>query len=125
MADYASLIRPAGPSPQSQNVLNQNVLGSSNADQARMQSFLYEIVVRIVAIYLCVDCWQKIRNGLAEKKIAYVTTDLLNWLIFDWSDRFVFRDTAPISYWTAMGFQIFALAACLVVAIHGWWHANT
>jgi len=90
-----------------------------------MQLFLYEVVARIVAIYLCVDCWRRIRNGLAERKIAYYNTDLVNWLFFYRSDRFVYRDTAPVSYWITMGLQIIALAACLVVAIHGWWHPNT
>jgi hypothetical protein len=90
-----------------QGVLN---LRSTNADQARMQLFLYEIVARIVAIYLCIDCWRRIRNGLAERKIAYYNTDLLNWLLFDWSNRFVDRDTAPVSYWITMGLQITSLA---------------
>ncbi len=35
-----------------------------------MQFFLYEIVARIVAIYLCVDCYRKLRNGLVERKIG-------------------------------------------------------
>jgi hypothetical protein len=42
-----------------------------------MQLFLYEVVARIVAIYLCVDCWRKLRNGLAERKIAYYNTRLV------------------------------------------------
>ena len=36
-----------------------------------MQFFLYEIVARIVAIYLCVDCSRKLWHGLVERKIAY------------------------------------------------------
>jgi hypothetical protein len=87
-----------------------------------MQMFLYEVVARIVAIYLCVDCWRTIRNGLAERKIAYFNTDVVDWLFFSWSNRFIYRDTAPVSYWTTMGLEMFALAGCLVVAIHGWWH---
>jgi hypothetical protein len=35
-----------------------------------MQFFLYEIVARIVAIYLCVYCSRKLWYGLAERKIA-------------------------------------------------------
>jgi hypothetical protein len=100
-------------------------LRRANADQARMQLFLYEVVARIVAIYLCVDCWRKISNGLAERKIAYYNTSLLDGLLFDWSNRFIHRDTAPIRYWITMGLQATALAACLVVAIHGWWHPNS
>jgi hypothetical protein len=90
-----------------------------------MQLFLYEVVARIVAIYLCVYYWRRIRNGLAERKVAYYNTDLLNWLFFDRSNRLVYRDTAPVSYWITMGLQITGLAASLVVAIHGWWHPNT
>ncbi len=42
-----------------------------------MQFFLYEIVTRIVAIYLCVDCSRKLWCGLVERKIAYFNPDLL------------------------------------------------
>jgi hypothetical protein len=90
-----------------------------------MQLFLYEIVARIVAVYLCFDCWRRIRNGLAERKIAYFDADLVDWLLFDWSNRFVCRDTAPVSYWITIALQTFALAGCVVVAIFGWWHPNT
>jgi hypothetical protein len=90
-----------------------------------MQPFLYEIVARIVAIYLCVDCWRRIRNGLADRKITYFNSGFLDWMFFDWSNRFVSRDTAPVSYWMTMSLQIFALAACVVVAIFGWWHPKT
>jgi hypothetical protein len=86
-----------------------------------MQTFLYEVVARIVAIYLCFDCYQRIRNGLAERKIHYWNDSLVDWLIFDWSNRFAYRDSTPIQYWIQIGFQGFAFAACLVVAICGWW----
>jgi len=33
-----------------------------------MQFFVYEIVARIVAIYLCVHCSRKLWYGLVEKK---------------------------------------------------------
>ena len=36
-----------------------------------MQFFLYEIVARIVAIYLCVDCSRRLWHGLVERKIGY------------------------------------------------------
>jgi hypothetical protein len=49
-----------------------------------MQFFLYEIVARIVAIYLCVDCSRKLWYGLVERKIAYFKPDFLdrwsNWV---------------------------------------------
>jgi hypothetical protein len=89
-----------------------------------MQLFLHEIVARIVAIYLCVDCWQRLRNGLAERKITYFNSSFIDWMFFSWSNRFIFRDTAPVSYWITISLQIFALAGCGVVAIFGW-HPNT
>lgn len=91
-----------------------------------MQFFLYEIVARIVAIYLCVDCYRRIRNGLVERKIVYSTNgDLLDWLLFDPSRWVAHRDATPVRYWIQIGFQIIALVACLGVAIFGWWHPNT
>jgi len=33
-----------------------------------MQFFLYEVVARIVAIYLCVDCSRRLWYGLVERK---------------------------------------------------------
>jgi hypothetical protein len=85
-----------------------------------MQFFLYEIVARIVAIYLFVDCGSTLRHGLAERKIAYVNTDFLDWLLFDWSKQFVHRDTAPVRYWMLMSSQMTGLVACFIVAIFGW-----
>ena len=85
-----------------------------------MQFFLYEIVARIVAIYLCVDCCRAIRDGFVERKINYSNTDFLDQLISDWSDRFAHRDVAPVSYWILIGLQVTAFLACLVVAIFGW-----
>jgi hypothetical protein len=91
-----------------------------------MQFFLYEIVARIVAIYLCVDCWRRIRNGFAERKIAYTGNgDLLGWLIFDTSRWVAHRDTTPVRYWIQIGLQIFALVGYLGVAILGWWHPDS
>jgi hypothetical protein len=82
-----------------------------------MQFFLCEIVARIVAAYLCVNCYRKLRNGLAERKIAYVSADLLDW----WTHGVADRDAAPVSYWIQMGSQTTTLAACAVVTIFGWW----
>src|SRR5215475_4267806 len=42
-----------------------------------MRFFLYEIVARIVAIYLCVYCSRELRHGLVERKIAYFNVDVL------------------------------------------------
>jgi hypothetical protein len=91
-----------------------------------MRFFLYEIVARVVAVYLFVDCWRRLRNGLAERKIAYYNGgDVLDWLFFDWSNRVVQRDTAPVTYWIEMGLQAFALLGCLGMAIFGWFHPDS
>ena len=90
-----------------------------------MQFFLYEIVARIVAIYLCVDCYRTLRQGLAERKIKSYSSDPVNWILeafMDPSIRIAQRDTAPIRYWIVMGVQVFALVGCFFVAIFGWWH---
>ena len=90
-----------------------------------MQFFLYEIVARIVAIYLCVGCGRTVWHGLVERKIAYFNDDFLDGLLIDWSNWFIDRDAAPVRYWITMGLQITFLVACFSVAIFGWWHPNT
>ena len=90
-----------------------------------MQFFPYEIVARIVAIYLCVSFYRTLRNGLVERKIGYFYyhPDFLDWLLADWSNwrnSFVHRDTAPVRYWIQIGIQIILLVACFFVAIFGW-----
>jgi len=87
-----------------------------------MQFFLYEVVARIVAIYLCVDCYRKLRNGLVERKIKYFSPDLLDW----WSmNRFVDRDAAPVRYWIEVGIHTTVLLSCLAVAVFGWWQPKS
>jgi hypothetical protein len=91
-----------------------------------MRFFLYEIVARAVAIYLCVDCCRRLRQGLAERKIAYYSGgDVLDWLFFDWSNRLAHRDATPVQYWIQIGLQATALAGCLGVAIFGWFQPNS
>jgi len=90
-----------------------------------MQFFLYKIVARIVAIYLCVDFFRTLRNALVERKIGYRHTDFLEWLLTDWSKQFVHRDAAPVRYWILFGVQTIALVACLFVVIFGWWQPNS
>jgi hypothetical protein len=90
-----------------------------------MRFFLYEIVARIVAIYLCVDWSQKLWHGLVERKIAYFNDDFLDWLLIDWSKVVAHRDATPVRYWIQIGLQIIALVGCLSVAIFGWWQPNT
>lgn len=80
-----------------------------------MQFFLYEILARVVAIYLCLDCSRKLWNGYFERKIGYRSADLL-----DWSASIAHRDATPVRYWIQMGIQAMFLVACLFVAILGW-----
>ena len=84
-----------------------------------MHFFLYEFVARIVAIYLLVDVYRKLRDGLAERKITYYNSSLLNW-----STYVAHRDTAPIVYWIQIGIRITMLVSCLGVAVFGWWQPN-
>jgi hypothetical protein len=65
-----------------------------------MQFFLYEIVARIVAIYLFLDCS---RNGMASsrEKLGYFNPSFL-----DWSNWVAHRDAAPVQYWIQIGIQI-------------------
>jgi hypothetical protein len=85
-----------------------------------MHFFLYEIVARIVAIYLLVDSYRKVRDGLVERKIQYVNSSLL-----DWSNWVANRDTAPVVYWIQIGIRITQLVACLFLAVFGWWQPST
>jgi hypothetical protein len=89
-----------------------------------MHFFLYEIVARIVAIYLCVDSGRKLWHGLAERKIAYVNDDFLDFFL-DRSNWGAHRDTAPVRYWIQIGLTIITLVACFIVAIFGWLQPNT
>jgi hypothetical protein len=93
-----------------------------------MHFFLYEIVARIVAIYLCFDCSRRLWYGLVERKIGYARSgDFLDWIVdwVDWSKLFVYRDATPVRYWIQIGLVMFTLIASIVVAIFGWWEPNT
>jgi hypothetical protein len=85
-----------------------------------MQFFLYEIVARIVAIYLCFDCGRQLWYGFVERKIRYFNSSLLSW-----SNWVAHRDATPVQYWIQIGIQVTILVACLFVAIFGWWQPNT
>ncbi len=85
-----------------------------------MQFFLYEIVARIVAIYLCVYCSRKLWQGLVERKITRYGGDWLDFLV-DWSGPLVAcRDATPVRYWILIGLQIISAVGCLFGAIFGW-----
>lgn len=91
-----------------------------------MQFFLYEILARIVAVYLCFDCSRTLWSGLVERRITYIlcSGDILDWL-FSSPSRWTFeRDAAPIRYWITVGLQIVSLLACVCLAIFGWFHPN-
>ena len=92
-----------------------------------MQFFLYEILARIVAIYLCFDCIRTLRSGLVERRITYIlySSDILDWLFTSPSKWSFERDAAPIRYWITVGLQIISLLACIGVAIFGWFHPNS
>ena len=89
-----------------------------------MQFFLYEIVARIVAIYLCFDCGRDVWHGFVERKTRPYSPDFLDWFN-PWSNIVAHREATPIRYWIIMGVHITTFCSCLVVAIFGWWHPNT
>src|SRR5215831_2688409 len=82
-----------------------------------MQFFLYEIVARIVAIYLCIYCSRKLWYGLVERKIAYWNDDFVDWVLIDWSKVVAYRDAMPVRYWILIGLRTICLVGCLGVAI--------
>ena len=91
-----------------------------------MEFFLYEILARIVAIYLCFDCGRTLWSGLVERRITYILgrDNLLDWLFTSPSKWTAARDAEPIRYWMTVGLQIITLLACLGVAIFGWFNPN-
>ena len=89
-----------------------------------MQFFLYEVVARVVAIYIFFDCWGDLRAGLAERKIKIFNPDLLNWIL-DWSTWIVHRDTQPIQYWIQIVFHVGIMISCAAMAVFGWFHPDT
>ena len=91
---------------------------------ARVQFLLYEVVARIVAIYLCLDSGRSLKLGLAQRKMPYRRRyGVLDWLLGSDADesRLMRKDDAPIRYWLLISKESFLLAACLYVVIFGWW----
>ncbi len=86
-----------------------------------LQFFFYEVVARLVAIYLAYDCWRDVRDGFVERKVRPYNPDILNWFN-PWANRVAHRDTEPVQYWLLIGIHISLLLSCGVVAIFGWWH---
>ncbi len=92
-----------------------------------MDFFLYEILARVVAAYLFVDCIRTLRRALIERKIRIYNPDVIGWVLSSLQDpslRIVQRDAAPIRYWMLVVVQIFLVLGCLGVAIFGWWRPN-
>ena len=78
-----------------------------------------EFAYRILAIWVCYSCSQKLWYGLVEGKIS-PWRDLL-----DFYKKVYHRDTTPVRYWMEIGQMITGSAAGLFVAIFGWWQPNT
>ena len=89
-----------------------------------MQFFLYEIVARIVAIWVGYSCGRILWNGLTQRKVQYDNDDFLDGLLVDWSKVIADRDRTPIRYWLEIGLWTIAVRGCLGVAIFGWWHPD-
>ena len=89
-----------------------------------MQFFLYEVVARVVAAYVCFDCYRDLRAGLIDKKIGIYNPDVMDWLL-DWSNWVVHRDTQPIQYWIQIVAHAVVMLSCLAVAVFGWFHPDT
>ena len=85
-----------------------------------MHFFLYEIVARVVAAYLFVDCFHKLRQAFVDRKIQDYNPDLLNW----WSHGLVDRNSAPVVFWINVVLRTLAMASCLAVAIFGWFQTS-
>ncbi|HTO66654.1 MAG TPA: hypothetical protein VMM15_36000 [Bradyrhizobium sp.] len=95
-----------------------------------MQFFLYEVIARIAAIYLCFDCFSRVQAGFVERKITSFPHhyDILDWIVDSlagWQKQVFHRDTEPGRYWIEMGLQTLGLVGCVVVAIFGWLPSNT
>jgi hypothetical protein len=77
-----------------------------------------DIVYRILGIWVCYICSQKLWYGLVERKIT-------PWRdILDFYKQVYHRDTTPVRYWMEIGQMITGSAAGLFVAIFGWWYPN-
>ncbi len=89
-----------------------------------MRFFLYEIVARIVAIWVGYGCGRTLWNGLMTRRIRYYNGDLIDGLLVDWSKVIADRDRTPVRYWLEIGVWTFAVFGCIGVAIFGWWQPD-
>ena len=93
-----------------------------------MQFLLYDVVARIVAIYLCLDAGRRLKLGLAERKMTYRRRyDVLEWLLgWDTDEtRLIRKDDTPVRYWLLISKESLLMAACLFVVIFGWWKPHS
>jgi hypothetical protein len=80
-----------------------------------MDFFLYEVVARVVALYLAIDTYRTIQRGLVEGKIKSFNPDWLDWITYVNN-----RKTNPVMFWIEICIQTSILVACSVVAVFGW-----
>jgi hypothetical protein len=80
-----------------------------------MDFLLYQVVARVVAVYLAIDTYRTIQRGLAEGKISSFNPDWLDW--FTYVNN---RETHPTRFWLEIFIQTTILIGCIVVAIFGW-----
>jgi hypothetical protein len=89
-----------------------------------LQFFLTEIVARAIAVYLCFDSIGILQRAFAERRIEYVETALISILLGS-SNWIAQRDTMPLRFWGLAAGHVMTVAACVVVAIFGWWVPDT
>ncbi|WP_445487991.1 hypothetical protein [Rhodopseudomonas sp. RCAM05734] len=93
-----------------------------------MQFFLYEIVARTIAAYLCFDTYRTIHRGLIDGRYVPFESDAMNWILDSFRDKAaltVHRDATPIRFWISMGLELLLLLGCLYVATFGWPQTGT
>ncbi len=85
-------------------------------------SLALDLGYRIVAIASCLYCIRRVWHGLAERQIALINDDWLDWS--RWSRQVFYRDTMPIRYWMQIVGAMITSVLCFVAAIVGWWPPN-
>lgn len=88
-----------------------------------MQFFLYDIVARTIAAYLCFDTCRTLHRGLSHGRFVPFEPDAVNWILDSFRDTAgltVHRDTSPMRFWISVGLEALLLLACIYVAVFGW-----
>jgi hypothetical protein len=81
-----------------------------------MSFFLSEILARIIAVYLLLDCGRILWRGFVERKIKLYSFNYLTGAT-EWMYH---RDAMPVRYWMMFGAHTLTMLACLFIAIFGW-----